>query len=65
MSRVLRVAVSKVRMPRSHNTTSVLPPRSPSSADSNHSSMVAEMPRFGGYQELTDRQIPVVVIERT
>ena len=25
---------------------------------------VAEMPRFGGYQELTDRRIPVVVIER-
>ena len=46
MSNVFRVAVSNVRMPRSHSTTSVLPPLNTYSADSSHSSMVAEMPRF-------------------
>ena len=46
MSSVLRVAVSNVRMPRSHRMTSVLPPLSTYSADSSHSSIVAEMPRL-------------------
>ena len=46
MSNVLRVAVSNVRMPRSHRMTSVLPPLRTYSADSSHSSIVAEMPRL-------------------
>ena len=46
MSNVLRVAVSNVRMPRSHRMTSLLPPLSTYSADSSHSSIVAEMPRL-------------------
>src|SRR4029079_4046313 len=46
MSKVLRVAVSNVRMPRSQRITSPLPPLSPYSADSSHSSIVAEMPRL-------------------
>ena len=46
MSNVLRVAVSNVRMPRSHRITSLLPPLSTYSAESSHSSIVAEMPRF-------------------
>ena len=46
MSNVLRVAVSNVRIPRSQRITSVLPPARMYSADSSHSSMVAEMPRF-------------------
>ena len=46
MSNVLRVAVSNVRMPRSQRMTSLLPPLSTYSADSSHSSIVAEMPRL-------------------
>src|SRR3954468_7617247 len=46
MSNVLRVAVSNVRMPRSHKITSLLPPARMYSADSSHSSIVAEMPRL-------------------
>ena len=46
MSRVLRVAFSKVRMPRSQRITCVLPPARMYSAESSHSSMVADMPRF-------------------
>ena len=40
------VAVSNVRMPRSHKITSRLPPERTYSADNSHSSIVAEMPRF-------------------
>ena len=43
---MLRVAVSNVRMPRSQRMTSLLPPLSTYSADSSHSSIVAEMPRL-------------------
>ena len=46
MSRVLRVAGSNVRMPRSHRTTSRLPRRAMYSAAISHSSSVADMPRF-------------------
>ena len=46
MSRVLRVAVSKVRMPRSHSTMSRLPRCAMYSAAISHSSMVACMPRL-------------------
>ncbi len=46
ISKVLRVAVSNVRMPRSHRITSVLPPLRTYSEDSSHSSIVAEMPRL-------------------
>src|SRR5216684_3896069 len=45
-SSVLRVAVSKVRMPRSQRTTWSLPPASRYSAASSHSSTVAEGPRL-------------------
>jgi hypothetical protein len=43
---VKRVAVSKVRMPRSHRMTLGLPPDSTYSADSSHSWMVVDMPRL-------------------
>ena len=46
MSRVLRVAVSNVRMPRSHSTMSRLPRWAMYSAAISHSSMVAFMPRL-------------------
>ncbi len=46
MSRVLRVAGSKVRMPRSHSTTSRLPRWAMYSAAISHSSIVAVMPRL-------------------
>ena len=46
MSSVLRVAVSKVRMPRSHRTMSRLPRWAMYSAAISHSSMVACMPRL-------------------
>src|SRR5262245_1184878 len=46
MSSVLRVAFSKVRMPRSHRITCVLPPARMYSAESSHSSIVAERPRL-------------------
>ncbi len=45
-SSVLRVRVSKVRMPRSQSTTSSLPRRRMYSEAAIHSSMVAEKPRF-------------------
>src|SRR5882724_508287 len=45
-SRVLRVAVSNVLMPRSHSTTFGLPPASRYSAANNHSLIVAEGPRL-------------------
>ena len=43
---MFRVAVSKVRMPRSQRMTWVLPPSSRYSAASSHSSTVAENPRL-------------------
>ena len=43
---MLRVAVSKVRMPRSHRTTSRLPRWAMYSAAISHSSIVAVMPRL-------------------
>ena len=46
MSSVLRVKLSNVRMPRSHSITFMLPPARMYSADSSHSSIVAEMPRL-------------------
>ena len=46
MSSVLRVAVSKVRMPRSQRITSRLPSLRMYSADISHSSIVAERPRL-------------------
>ena len=46
MSRVLRVAVSKVRMPRSQSTMSRLPRWAMYSAAISHSSIVALMPRL-------------------
>ena len=46
MSVVLRVYFSKVRMPRSHNTTRGLPLERMYSADISSSSMVDIMPRF-------------------
>ena len=46
MSRVLRVAGSKVRMPRSHSTTSRLPRWAMYSAAISHSSTVAVIPRL-------------------
>ena len=46
MSRVLRVAGSKVRMPRSQSTTSRLPRWAMYSAAISHSSMVAVIPRL-------------------
>ncbi len=45
-SSVLRVAVSKVRMPRSQSTTWSLPSWSTYRAAASHSSMVADMPRL-------------------
>jgi len=45
-SAVFRVAVSKVRIPRSHRTTSGLPFTRIYSAEPSHSSTVAERPRF-------------------
>ena len=45
-SMVLRVAVSKVRMPRSHRITCSLSCERTYSAASSHSSIVAPMPRF-------------------
>ena len=45
-SSVNRVAVSKVRMPRSHRMTSRLPCDRMYSAASSHSSIVEDMPRF-------------------
>ena len=45
-SRVLRVAVSKVRMPRSHRITCWLPPAMMYSAAARRSFTVALMPRF-------------------
>ena len=45
-SSVLRVAVSNVRIPRSHNITLLLPPDKIYSAASNHSSKVLLMPLF-------------------
>ena len=45
-SSVKRVAVSKVRMPRSHRMTLGLPPASTYSADSSHSWIVVDMPRL-------------------
>src|SRR6185295_4733379 len=44
-SSVKRVAVSKVRMPRSHRITLGLPPASTYSADSSHSWMLVDIPR--------------------
>ena len=46
MSRVLRVAFSNVRMPRSQSTMSRLPRCAMYSAAISHSSMVADMPRL-------------------
>jgi hypothetical protein len=46
MSRVLRVAFSKVRMPRSQRITCWLPPARMYSADRSSSSMVALSPRL-------------------
>ncbi len=46
MSSVLRVAVSNVRMPRSHRTMSRLPRCAMYSAAISHSSIVAFIPRF-------------------
>ena len=46
MSKVFRIVVSNVRMPRSHSMTSGLPPARTYSAESSHSSIVAEMPRL-------------------
>ena len=46
MSRVLRVSVSKVRMPRSQSITCQLPRASTYSAESRSSLMLAIMPRF-------------------
>ena len=46
MSSVFLVAVSKVRMPRSHSTMSRLPRWAMYSAAISHSSMVAFIPRF-------------------
>jgi len=46
MSSVFLMAVSKVRMPRSHSTMSRLPRCAMYSAAISHSSMVAFMPRF-------------------
>ena len=46
MSRVLRVAVSNVRMPRSHSTMLRLPRWAMYSAAISHSSMVALIPRL-------------------
>ena len=46
MSRVFLVAVSKVRMPRSHRTMSRLPRWAMYSAAISHSSIVAFMPRL-------------------
>ena len=46
MSRVLRVIVSKVRMPRSHSATRWLPLATMYSAAISHSLMVAERPRL-------------------
>ena len=43
---MLRVAVSKVRMPRSQRTTRALPPAITYSAASSHSSIVTAIPRF-------------------
>jgi len=45
-SNVLRVAVSKVRMPRSHRSICVLPRVAMYSAACSHSSIVEDMPRF-------------------
>ena len=45
-SRVLRVAVSKVRMPRSHRITSSAPLASRYSADMSRSRTLAPMPRL-------------------
>ena len=45
-SNVLRVLVSNVRIPRSHNTTCSLPSDMMYSAAINHSSYVADKPRF-------------------
>ena len=45
-SSVLRVAVSKVRMPRSHSTTSGLPSARMYSAAVSNSSRLADMPRL-------------------
>ncbi len=45
-SMVLRVAVSKVRMPRSHRITFGLPWAMMYSAESSHSSKVADRPRL-------------------
>lgn len=45
-SRVLRVAFSKVRIPRSQSTTFSFPSATMYSAAISHSSMVAEKPRF-------------------
>ena len=46
MSRVERVAVSKVRIPRSQSTIWSLPSLATYSAESSHSSMVLATPRF-------------------
>ena len=53
MSSVLRVAVSNVRMPRSHRITLWLPPAMMYSALSKSSSIVADMPRFSSTGLLT------------
>jgi hypothetical protein len=45
-SRVLRLAVSNVRMPRSHRMMSRLPEEAAYSAASSHSSIVADRPLF-------------------
>src|SRR6185503_17725577 len=52
-SRVFRVAVSKVLIPRSQSTTFVLPPANRYSAASNHSFIVAEGPRLRRIGRLT------------
>ena len=46
MSRLLRIIVSKVRMPRSQRMTFSLPPARMYSALMSHSSIVAERPRL-------------------
>src|SRR5688572_31854104 len=55
-SSVLRVAVSKVLMPRSHKTTFALPPDNRYSAASNHSFTVADGPRFRSEEHTTELQ---------
>ena len=53
MSRVARLSVSKVRMPRSHRITCRLPPARIYSAACRSSVTVADMPRFSSTGFLT------------